>query len=146
MMPRQLRMLAVLSAFGLAATVAAADEAPYRVVVHESRKISSLKPSQVADYLLKHTSTWPDGTPVEVVDLSSKSPARAALSKQILGRSIDAVVHYWQQQMYSGRGTPPPVKSEEEVLAFVASTPGAIGYVGVDSALPTGVRALQLTK
>jgi len=144
-MPRPLRIFAVLSAFGLSATVTAAEAVPYRVVVNESRKISSLKPSQVADYLLKRTSTWPDGTPVDVVDLSSKSPARAALSKEILGRSIDAVVHYWQQQMFSGRGTPPPVKTEKEVLALVASTPGAIGYVGLDGLLPTGVKAVQVT-
>lgn len=143
---RQIRMFAVLSACGLAATVAAAEAAPYRIVVNESRKVTSLKPSQLADYLLKRTSTWPDGTPVEVVDLSSKSPARAALSKEILGRSIDAVVHYWQQQMFSGRGTPPSVKTEKEVLALIASTPGGIGYVGLDGELPAGVKALQVTR
>jgi ABC-type phosphate transport system substrate-binding protein len=41
--------------------------------------------------------------------------------------------------------TPPPVKTtDEEVVAFVASTPGAIGYVSPSALLPEGVKPVEL--
>ena len=47
---------------------------------------------------------------------------------------MSAVANYWQRQIFSGRGTPPPIKeSDAEVIAFVAANPGAIGYVSADA-------------
>ena len=47
---------------------------------------------------------------------------------------MSSVENYWQQQIFSGRGSPPPIKaSDQEVLAFVAANPGAIGYVSADA-------------
>jgi ABC-type phosphate transport system substrate-binding protein len=41
--------------------------------------------------------------------------------------------------------TPPPVKqSDEEIVAYVASTPGAIGYVAPTTPLPDSVRAIAI--
>jgi ABC-type phosphate transport system substrate-binding protein len=41
--------------------------------------------------------------------------------------------------------TPPMVKSsDEEIISFVASTPGSIGYVSADIALPDSVRAITI--
>jgi ABC-type phosphate transport system substrate-binding protein len=40
---------------------------------------------------------------------------------------------------------PPPVKtSDEEIVAFVASTPGAIGYVSSGTPLPDTVREIAV--
>ena len=37
---------------------------------------------------------------------------------------------YWQRLVFSGRGYPPVTfGSEKEVLAYVESTPGSIGYI-----------------
>jgi ABC-type phosphate transport system substrate-binding protein len=60
-------------------------------------------------------------------------------------QGIAEVQIYWQRRMSQGV-TPPPVKAtDEEVLAFVASTPGAIGYVSTTVLLPESVRAVELT-
>ena len=55
--------------------------------------------------------------------------ARDVLEKAGMSR-ISAVESYWQQQIFAGKEVPPAAKpSDEEVLAYVRSTPGAIGYV-----------------
>jgi len=43
--------------------------------------------------------------------------------------------------------TPPPVKqTDQDVLAFVAATPGAIGYVSTSIPLPEGVREIAIVQ
>jgi hypothetical protein len=43
---------------------------------------------------------------------------------------VAAVKAYWQQRIFSGRGVPPPaLDSDQAVLEYVASHPGAVGYV-----------------
>jgi len=59
-------------------------------------------------------------------------------------RRVQAVLHYWQQQVFSGRGHPPPVlPSDAAVIEYVARTPGAIGYVSSGIRLTT-VKPLRL--
>jgi ABC-type phosphate transport system substrate-binding protein len=59
-------------------------------------------------------------------------------------QGIPEVQIYWQRRMSQGV-TPPPVRAtDEEVVAFVASTPGAIGYVSPAALLPESVKAVEL--
>ncbi len=56
-------------------------------------------------------------------------------------REVDA---YWQGLVFSGKASPPPtVGSDQEVVSFVRSTPGAVGYVsaGADTG---GVKVLTI--
>jgi ABC-type phosphate transport system substrate-binding protein len=83
------------------------------------------------------------------VDQSAGSQVRSAFTRAVLSvegmGQISAVQNFWLQQVYSGRNTPPLVKAADaDVLAFVAGTPGAVGYVG---ALPAagGVKVLTIT-
>ena len=65
-------------------------------------------------------------------------------SKSIHGKTAAAVKSYWNQQIFSGREVPPvEKKSDAEVLSFVRSTPGAIGYVS-DTASTDGVRVVTI--
>jgi ABC-type phosphate transport system substrate-binding protein len=55
------------------------------------------------------------------------------------------VKSYWQQQIFSGRDVPPPEKqTENDVVAFVRSNPGAIGYVSKGVDIGRGVKALSV--
>lgn len=55
---------------------------------------------------------------------------RESFSRVIHGRSANQIAAYWQQQIFSGRNIPPEQRSsDDEVIAYVSSTPGAIGYV-----------------
>jgi hypothetical protein len=53
---------------------------------------------------------------------------------------------FWSRKMATGV-TPPPVKqTDQDVLAFVAATPGAIGYVSNSIPLPEGVREIAIVQ
>ncbi len=102
----------------------------YQVIVHPDNPADSLASTEVAAYLLKKKGAWPDGVAVEPVDLADGSSVREALSLDVHNRSTSKIVVYWQRQIFSGREVPPPkLATDADVVAYVASHPGAIGYV-----------------
>lgn len=120
----------------------------FRVIVSASSPVSSVKRDDLARIFLKKMTRLRDGHELAPVDQSARSAVRAAFSEKVLVKEgldkISAVENYWRQQIYSGRGTPPSVKtSDDEVRKFVAANPGAIGYVGEKADL-TGVKAVTV--
>jgi ABC-type phosphate transport system substrate-binding protein len=150
---RQLEVLAVrrliiagLAAFMSLSAVRAAHtaDAAVRVIVHPQVKGSQIPRATLAAIFLKQAPRWTDGTPVVPVDQSVKSPVRGVFSNRVLNQPLMDVQIYWQRKMSAGL-TPPPVKtSDEEVIAFVAATPGAIGYVSVAAGVPDSVKAIEI--
>ena len=106
---------------------------PFVVIVESSTPVSRLTRSELSRLLLKKTTTWPGGAPVHPADLRDDSELRAEFTNAIHGKPVGAVKSYWQQMIFSGRDVPPPeFASDEEVVAYVRSHPGAIGYVSAD--------------
>jgi len=145
----RLRVVALVTSVALWGTslAPAAEDRGYVVVVAASNAATSMKRQELARLFLKKTSRWSDGHEVVPVDLSVGSRARAAFTRGVLSvegmGQISAVQDFWLQQVYSGRSTPPVVKpTDADVIAFVAATPGAIGYVG---AAPTAGTVKVLT-
>ena len=117
-------------ALGIGLGLLWAGEASYRVVVNSENPISSLSRDQASKLFLKKVRTWEHGVTVLPVDLVGSSPVREEFTREIHGKSVSAVKNYWQQQIFSGRNTPPPEKtSDGDVISYVKSSPGAIGYV-----------------
>ena len=113
------------------------------VIVNSANPASALRAGEVSALFLKRAEQWPDGTKVSAVDLDEGEPARESFSKQILEKSTAAVKAYWQKMIFSGRSVPPPEKaSPEEVVSFVESHPGGIGYVPAGTPLGAGVKIL----
>ena len=141
--------LLMSAALGVAGSPAA-DEPSYVVIVATGNPVSSIKRQELARFFLKKTGRWSDGHGVIPVDQSAGSPVRSAFTRAVLAvegmGQISAVQNFWLQQVYSGRSTPPTVKaSDAEIVAFVASNPGAIGYVAAASAVG-GVKVLTVTE
>ena len=126
------------------APVDAATGASYRVIVHHQVKGGRITRGALSSIFLKQAPKWNDGSAILPVDQSVRSPVRRSFSGDVLLQGIPEVQIYWQRRMSQGV-TPPPVKAtDEEVVAFVASTPGAIGYVSPAAALPESVKAIEL--
>jgi ABC-type phosphate transport system substrate-binding protein len=142
-MARQLRCCALAAALLAAADAGAEDR--FKLVAHAATGVKRLTRAEVSDLFLKRSSQLPGGAAAVPVDQSAVSPVRQSFSTDVLEKKTDAVLQYWQQQIFSGRGTPPQVKqTDAEVLAFVAQTAGAIGYVARDTALPSGVTVVEI--
>lgn len=125
---------------------AAAAEAPsYQVVVNAQNPVSELPRAEVSKMFLKQLTKWPDGRIVVPVDQSASSDVRAVFCTGVHQRSPQAIQSYWQKEIFSRRGAPPFVKvGDGEVIAFVASNAAAIGYVGGDAKIPSGLKVLRL--
>ncbi|MEM1204641.1 MAG: hypothetical protein AAGN66_15540 [Acidobacteriota bacterium] len=123
-----------------------AQESGYVVIVNSSNATSTLTRDQVSDFLLKKKGKWQSGSAVKPADLDSQSPVRAAMSKAIHGRSVASIKNYWQRQIFSGRDVPPPeMPSDARMVAFVAGSPGGIGYVSSGARL-NGVKAVEISE
>jgi ABC-type phosphate transport system substrate-binding protein len=135
---KQLTFLFVATMLLLTAQTRSSAQQGYRIIVHLTHTVDSVPKSKVSQLLLKKVSKWEDGTKVQPVDLESKSPVRAAVSRDVHGRSVSSIKIYWQRQIFSGREVPPPeFDNEAQVIDFVSKNPGSIGYVSANAKLTT---------
>ena len=142
--------LVLLSFLTVASLLAArrastAEPAPaFRVIVHPANPAARLDKHFVADAFLKKRTRWGDDRAIQPVDLGVKAGARGAFSRDVLGRDVVSVRRYWAQLVFSGRGVPPrELPTDGDVIKFVATHSGAIGYVTAGAALE-GVKAVEV--
>lgn len=82
------------------------------------------------------------GVTVAAVNLRSGNTVRAHFLQTYLNQDEEKYTAYWTVRRYIGKGTPPrELSNGAEVVNFVQSTPGAIGYVE-DSDLKPGLNIL----
>lgn len=139
-------MIAVCLALAAPAVlVAAADD--FVVIVHPSVAGTNIRRPDLAAVFLKKAARWGTGSLAVPVDQSGTSPVRKSFSEAVLGMPVAAAVQYWQKQMFEMNPLrPPAVKgSDAEVIAFVAKTEGAVGYVSKATALPSDVKAIAVS-
>jgi hypothetical protein len=142
--PSFARPVLLAAATSLLALAAAASAGDYKVIAHPSVPVSSLSRATVSSYFLKKIERWPDGTPVAPVDQAPGSSVRQSFSREIHEKSSENLDAFWQRQVFSGRAAPPPAKAgDAEVIAYVRSSPGAIGYVS-SGASTTGVKEIRV--
>jgi ABC-type phosphate transport system substrate-binding protein len=73
---------------------------------------------------------WNDGKPIRVFVLDDNQPVHVAFCKEVLDLFPYQLRQSWDRLVFSGTGQAPiQVASEEEILASVAATPGAVGYL-----------------
>jgi len=145
---RAVLVLALLSAPPPAMLETRDAASEYTLIVSSSNPVKSIKRRELARIFLRKVTRWEDGSSVSPVDQSARSVVRSAFTRDVmrvegLGQ-LSGVVNYWQQQVYSGTGAPPPIKDGDgDVVSFVAANKGAIGYVTAGTNLD-GVRVLKL--
>ena len=117
-----------------------------KVIVHPSNAMGTLTKAKVGDLFLKRVTRWENGRTVTPVDQTEKSAARAAFTKDLLGKEVQWVKSYWQKMIFSGRATPPAeLSSDAQVLEYVRTNPDSIGYVDDSATLSGAVKVLTVT-
>jgi len=139
-------MIAIFTVFA-AMIPAVVNGQGFKIVANELNSLDTISKKQLEDIFMRKTSTWSDGLQALPVDQAASSSTRYGFSKVIFGRDVNAIKSYWQRQIFSGRGVPPPEKaSDDEVLTFVRANPGAIGYVSSDADVGAGIKVLEIGK
>ena len=116
-----------------------------KVIANASVSASSISADDLKSVFLEEKTSLSDGSHVDPVLLKG-GPAHEAFVKQYLGKSDDALQTYYRSLVFSGKGSMPKMLgSDTEVLAYVAKTKGAIGYVsaGAIAEFKGGVNAIR---
>ena len=139
-------MLKALLLLIAVATTPLAAQQGYVVIVNDANSVSSVSATELSRMFMKKLNRWQSGLDVVPVDQPESAAAREAFSAAVHGKAVSAVHAFWQQQIFSGRAVPPAEKaSDEQVMAFVRSTPGAVGYVSAGASL-SGVKRVQVVR
>lgn len=110
--------------FGPAAT------AELVVVVNARSGVAAISRNEVINLFLGRSRQFFNGSEAQAVDLADGHPDRARFYRELLGREISQVDAYWSRQLFSGKAQPlPRVANGDEVLRWVVSHPGGIGYI-----------------
>ena len=113
-----------------------------KVIANPSVKVESISARELKSLYLGEKSSI-NGTHVEPV-IERRGPAHEAFLRDYLGQTDDELQKYYEALVFTGRGSmPKTVSSDAEVVAYVAKTRGAIGYVGTGASVE-GVRTLAI--
>ncbi len=100
-------------------------------ITHESA--AGYSPSQAELRLIfsRQKLFWPNGDPITVFILEPDSEEHRQFCIQQLSLLPYVLQRRWDRLVYSGTGDRPTIVPNEQVMKqLVASTPGAIGYLG----------------
>ena len=120
----------------------ASDE--IEIITHPGVSEKEITENSLRSIFSMHLKTWSDGTKIRVFVFPDDDPLHQSLAKEKLKVFSYQLRSNWDRLVYSGTGQAPiKVNSSEEMLAKVASTPGAIGYLR-KAAINENVNVLQI--
>lgn len=122
--------VAALAAVLFAAPDLHMQDAGLVVIVNNTNPVKTLAVADLRRIFMKQTRMWPHAESIVPVDWDATSPNREAFSKRVLARSVREMGDYWvQQSVTQGLAPPSTQRSARALLRFIASVPGAIGYL-----------------
>jgi ABC-type phosphate transport system substrate-binding protein len=117
--------------------------ADLKIIANPSVGASSVSADELKGVFLATKTTLSDGGHVEPV-LEKGGPVHEAFVKEYLGKSDAALQTYYRSLVFAGKASMPKMLgAEAEVVAYVAKTKGAIGYVSA-AASTAGVKTLEV--
>ena len=125
---RYLQNLSVIAAVSLYA-VAAARAADIKVIANPSVGASVVSADELKGVFLATKTSFSDGSHVEPA-LQKGGATHEAFVKEYLGKTDAALQTYYRSLVFTGKASMPKMLgADAEVVAYVAKTKGAIGYV-----------------
>lgn len=100
-------------------------------VVGHAALAADLTRAQLRELFMMRRRQLPDRSPAWVFVLPDDHPVHERFVRAILGLYPRNLRQLWDRHLYSGTAQPPiEVQTETRMLQRIATTPGAIGYVG----------------
>jgi hypothetical protein len=112
--------------------VAAPDD--YKVVVNPKNPITAIDRTFLREAYLRRATDWTTGEPIRPIDLVTRFAVRERFAIDVLKKTPAQLKRYWNQQIFSGKGVPPPeAESPAVAIAYVLGNPGAVAYLPTDA-------------
>lgn len=100
------------------------------VVVNSRSGVAAMTRNEVVNLFFGRSRQFFNGLEAQPVDLADGHPDRARFYQALVGKEVSQVEAYWSIQVFSGKSRPPhKVASPDEVIKWVAATPGGIGFI-----------------
>jgi hypothetical protein len=114
-----------------------------KIIANQSVAASTVSADELKGVFLATKTSLSDGSHVEPV-LEKGGPTHEAFLKEYLGKTESALETYYRSLVFTGKASmPKTLGTDAEVVAYVAKTKGAIGYVAAD-ANAEGVKTLEM--
>jgi TonB family protein len=114
-----------------------------KIIANSSVKKDIISAAELQRVFLEQNNSLEDGSHVEPV-LEKDGPVHEAFLQDYLGKSDDDLHTYYRALVFTGRGSMPiELNSDAEVVAYVARTRGALGYVSTATSAE-GVKTLAV--
>jgi ABC-type phosphate transport system substrate-binding protein len=135
---------ALLIAAGLLTfTAVNAQAGGVKIIANSSVKSATISADDLKGVFLEEKNSLSDGSHAEPV-LEKGGATHEAFLKEYLGKSDSALQTYYRSLVFTGQASmPKAVGSDAEVVAYVAKTKGAIGYVA-NGTSAEGVKTLEV--
>ena len=132
--------ICVCVALGLMAGSAYAD---VMVITNKDVPESNVSQQDIKDIFLGKKTKWSNSSSIHFVLV--KDPAiHEAFVKNYLQKSPSQFQNYWKNMVFTGEGkTPTSFETTQELIEFVAKTPGAVGYID-SSSTAVNVKTLKV--
>lgn len=111
------------------------------IVAHMDVPANTISNKELALIYLSQKSAWSGGLPVVPVNREASSSLRERFSETVLEHSPRELTDYWNQLRFQGKLPPLVQTSDQAVVGFVRSVPGAIGYIAAGQ-VPQGVKIM----
>ncbi len=111
------------------------------VIASPDVPVDKISVSEMAAIYTLRKTVWGNNAPVVPVNREANSALREKFSEAVFNLSPQELAEYWNQLRFKGKQPPLVQTSDQAVLGFVRSVPGAIGYVDGSQAM-TGVKVL----
>ena len=100
------------------------------VVINPKSGVDRLTREEVVNVFLGRFRQLSSGIAAKPADLPPNSAEKAAFHRLLVNKELPEINAYWARLVFSGRTLPPKTANgSDELLAWVASTAGAVGYV-----------------
>lgn len=120
-----------------------ADAIPVKLITNSENSLEKVDIRFIEKLFLGKTKKWSDGKKAIPLVLKNKA-IHSEFLKQYVKKSVSKFSNYWKKLIFTGRGIPPKeFSSEQEVIEYIKTHPGSIGYVSADTDLKTeGIKVL----
>ncbi|MDO6427596.1 phosphate ABC transporter substrate-binding protein [Thalassotalea sp. 1_MG-2023] len=99
------------------------------VIVNPSNT-SEISENDISRIFLGKNKSYANGNSVEPVNTKYGNGVRKEFEDKLIGKNKSQMKAYWSKLIFTGKGKPPKeLSSDDEIIAFVATNPNAIGYI-----------------
>lgn len=139
---RNPKLLSLLVAVALGGTPTV-QTGEIKIIANRNVDVSEISRDELNRIYLMTKTSLPGASHVEPV-LEKDGTVHDLFLKEYIGRTDTALTTYYRSLMFSGKALiPRSFDSDPEVVAYVARTKGAVGYVRT-TASTTGVKTLKV--